>query len=155
LEFLSERLRVILGGWVCDDLAELTAGSIYTKRERWPGIGTMTRGGRRRGSFTGAMNSWHLPWQSFRRSTESHNGSGDAVEVLRHVAQGRKAAVTGVLIGFHRDELCTVVGFVYWLDLSTARTLTQSQALSTCSEHESLRRRHESRAACRRRGLSC
>jgi hypothetical protein len=60
---------------VCDDLAELTAGSIYTKRERWQGIGTMTRGGRRRGSFTGAMNPWHLLWQSFRRSTESHNGS--------------------------------------------------------------------------------
>jgi hypothetical protein len=49
---------------------------------------------------------------------------GDAVEVLRHVAQGRKAAVTGVLIGFHRDKLCTVVGFVYWPDLSTVRTLT-------------------------------
>jgi hypothetical protein len=80
---------------------------------------------------------------------------GDAVEVLRHVAQGRKAAVTGVLIGFHRDELCTVVGFVYWPDLSMARTLTQSQALCTCSEHESLQRRHESRAARRRRGLSC
>jgi hypothetical protein len=38
---------------------------------------------------------------------------GDAVEVLRHVAQGRKAAVTGVLIGFHRDELYTVAGILY------------------------------------------
>jgi hypothetical protein len=79
----------------------------------------------------------------------------NAVEVLRHVAQGWKAALAGVLIGFHRDELCAVVGFVYWPDLSTTRTLTQSQALSTCSEHESLQRQHESRAAHRRRGLSC
>jgi hypothetical protein len=51
-----------------------------------------------------------------RRAKASH---GDAVEILRHVAPGRKAAVTGVLIGFHRDELCTVVGFVYRPDLST------------------------------------
>jgi hypothetical protein len=50
LELLSERLRVILGGWVCDDLAELMEGSIYTDRKRWPGIAMMTRGGRRRGS---------------------------------------------------------------------------------------------------------
>ena len=38
------RLEAILGGVVRDDLAELTTDSIYTKRERWPGIGTMTRG---------------------------------------------------------------------------------------------------------------
>jgi hypothetical protein len=43
-------LEAILGGVVRDDLAELTAGSIYTKRERWPGIGTITRSGRRRES---------------------------------------------------------------------------------------------------------
>jgi hypothetical protein len=80
---------------------------------------------------------------------------GDAVEVLRHVAQGRKAAITGEVIRFYRGVCGTVAGFVYWPELSTARTLTQSQALSTCSEHESLRCRHESRVAHRRRGLSC
>jgi hypothetical protein len=41
------RLGAILDGGACDDVAELIAGSIYTKRKRWPGIGTMTRGGRR------------------------------------------------------------------------------------------------------------
>jgi hypothetical protein len=40
--------------------------------------------------------------------------------MLRLVVQGRKAAVTGVLIVFHRDELCTVTGIFYWPDLSTA-----------------------------------
>jgi hypothetical protein len=28
-----------------------------------------------RGRITGAVDSWQQPWQSFRRSTESHNGS--------------------------------------------------------------------------------
>jgi hypothetical protein len=37
----------------------------------------------------------------------------DAVEVLRHVAQGRKAAVTGEVIQFHRGECGTVARFVY------------------------------------------
>jgi hypothetical protein len=46
----GDQLRVILGGWVCDDLAELTEGSIYTKRERWTGIAAKTRDGQRRGS---------------------------------------------------------------------------------------------------------
>jgi hypothetical protein len=41
------RLGAILDGGVCDDVAELTAGSIYTKQKRWPGIGTMMRDGRR------------------------------------------------------------------------------------------------------------
>jgi hypothetical protein len=58
-----------------------------------------------------------------RRVTMVH---GDAVEVLRHMAQGRKAAVTGEVIRFHRGECGTVAGFVYWLELSTVRTLTQS-----------------------------
>jgi hypothetical protein len=37
---------------------------------------------------------------------------GDAVERGKHAAQGRKAAVTGGLIGFHRGELCTVAGIL-------------------------------------------
>jgi hypothetical protein len=45
---------------------------------------------------------------------------GDAVETLRHAAQSRKAAVTGVLIRIHRDERCTVAGILYWPELSTA-----------------------------------
>jgi hypothetical protein len=31
-----------------------------------------------------------------------------------HAAQSRKTAVTGVLIGFHRGELGTASGIVYW-----------------------------------------
>jgi hypothetical protein len=44
----------------------------------------------------------------------------DVVEVLRHVAQGRKAAVTGEVIRFYRGACGTVAGFVYWPELSTA-----------------------------------
>jgi hypothetical protein len=44
-------------------------------------------------------------------------GHGDAVEVPGHTAQGRKAAVTGILIGFRRGELGTTVGVIYWLGL--------------------------------------
>jgi hypothetical protein len=74
-ELGGDQLRAILGGVVRDDLAELTAGSIYTKRERWPGIGTMTRGGRRKGEFIDAVNSCPTPWQSLRRSTGSESRS--------------------------------------------------------------------------------
>jgi hypothetical protein len=76
-------------------------------------------------------------------------GHGDAVEVPGHAAQGRKAAVTGVLIGFHRDKLCMVAGFVYQPDLSTAMWL---RASFDQPEHESRRRRHESR---RRSSAAC
>ena len=44
-------------------------------------------------------------------------GHGDAVEMPRHVAQGRKAAVTGDLILIHRGERGTVAGIIYWLEL--------------------------------------
>jgi hypothetical protein len=74
-ELAGDQLRAILGGVVRDDLVELTAGSIYTKRERWPGIGTMTRGSRRKGEFTSAVNSCPTPWQSIRRSTGSESRS--------------------------------------------------------------------------------
>jgi hypothetical protein len=60
---------------VCDDLAELTAVSIYRPSERWPGIRAVTRGGRRRGSFTGAVNLCPTSWQSLRRSTGSESRS--------------------------------------------------------------------------------
>jgi hypothetical protein len=117
LELLNERLRVILGGWVCDDLAELTKGSIYIDRKRWPGIATMMRGGRRRGSLLAQqINVLYRGIHSGdqRRAKTDH---GDAVEMLRHAAQGRKVAVTGVPIRIHRGELCTVVGILYWPEL--------------------------------------
>jgi hypothetical protein len=90
------RLEAILGGVVRDDLAKLTVGSIYTKRERWPGIGTMTRGGRRRGCFTGVGVLYHGIHSDDQRRAKA--GHSDAVEMPGHAAQGRKAAVTGVLI---------------------------------------------------------
>ena len=34
--------------------------------------------------------------------------------MLRHTAQGQKAVVTGILIGFRRGELGTAAGVVYW-----------------------------------------
>jgi hypothetical protein len=38
LELTGARLKAILGGVVRDDLAELTAGSIYRPSEGWPRI---------------------------------------------------------------------------------------------------------------------
>jgi hypothetical protein len=67
----GDRLRAILGGVVRDDVAKLTAGSIYRLSEWWPGIRAMTRGGRRRGSLLARVNSCPMPWQSLRRSTGS------------------------------------------------------------------------------------
>jgi hypothetical protein len=58
-------------------------------------------------------------------------GHGDAVEMPRHATQGRKAAVTGVLIGFHRDKLSTVAEILYWPDISTVMIFTRHQALSS------------------------
>jgi hypothetical protein len=55
LKHSSDRLRAILGGWVRDDPTELMVASIYTRQERWPGIGATTRGGRRR---RGALAQW-------------------------------------------------------------------------------------------------
>ena len=37
-ELTGDRLGAILGGWMCDDLAELVVASIYRERQRWPGI---------------------------------------------------------------------------------------------------------------------
>jgi hypothetical protein len=36
----GDRLLVILGGWVVDDLVELGTGSIYRENGRWPRIWT-------------------------------------------------------------------------------------------------------------------
>jgi hypothetical protein len=131
LELAGDRLRAILGGWVHDDPTELTAGSIYTMRERWPGIRVTTHGGRRSGKLLACgLVSYYRGSHSGdqQRVTMGHD---DAVEVLRHVAQGQKAAVTGKVIRSDRGECSTVAGFVYWPELSMARTLTRSQALST------------------------
>jgi hypothetical protein len=110
---------------VRDDLAELTEGSIYTKRERWPGIGMMTRGGRRRGV---SLAQWiGVLYRGIHSGDQQRAkaGHGDAVEMPRHAAQGRKAAVTGELIRFHRGECGTMARIVYWPELSTATTFTR------------------------------
>jgi hypothetical protein len=46
------RLLTIVGGWVGDDVTKLVAGSIYTHRERWPGIWT------RRAAVGGGEEYW-------------------------------------------------------------------------------------------------
>jgi hypothetical protein len=53
-ELSGGRLRTISGGWVCDDTIELVVTSIYRAQQRWTGISVVTRGGRRKGEFTGA-----------------------------------------------------------------------------------------------------
>jgi hypothetical protein len=45
----SERLLVILGGWMLNYPTELAVASIYRDQQRWPGILVGTRGGRRKG----------------------------------------------------------------------------------------------------------
>jgi hypothetical protein len=69
---LSERSGLIRGGWLAYDFTELVGGSIYRERQRRRSIRAGCAGGRRRKKSTGAMDSWLLPWRSFRRSTESH-----------------------------------------------------------------------------------
>ena len=113
-ELTGDWLGAILGGVVRDDVAELTVASIYRERERWPGMGTMTRGGRKKGS---SLAQWI---RVLRRGSHSGDqrgaraGHGDAVEVPGHTARGRKAAVIGILIGFRRGELNTAARVVYW-----------------------------------------
>jgi hypothetical protein len=92
-ELSVARLEAILADVVRDDIAKLTAGSIYRFSERWPWIWALTRGGRRwrrtlvrwirvqcRGSNSGGR----------REARGSH---GDAVARLGHAAQGRKTAI--------------------------------------------------------------
>jgi hypothetical protein len=69
------RLGAILDGGVCDDVAELTTGSIYTKRKRWPEIGTMTRGGRRDRELLARMNSCLPSWRLHRRRLDGYRES--------------------------------------------------------------------------------
>jgi hypothetical protein len=71
----DERLLVIFGGWVCDDLAGLARASIYRAQQRWPGISVGTRGSRRRKKSTGAAAWCPAPWQLLRRATKSRKGS--------------------------------------------------------------------------------
>jgi hypothetical protein len=113
----GEQLRLILGGWMLDYLTELMVASIYTERERWPGIAEMTRGGRRRGNSLARVIGGKPRGIYSGDQRRAKAGHGDAVEMPRNTAQGRKAAVTGVLIRFHRDELCTVAGILYWPEL--------------------------------------
>jgi hypothetical protein len=93
---------------------DLWEASIYRAQQRWhtiwPGSAGDRRGGEllaqrirvlRRGSHSGNQ----------RRAREGH---GDVVKMPGHAAQSRKTAVTSVLIGFHRGELGTVAGIVYW-----------------------------------------
>jgi hypothetical protein len=84
---------------------ELTAGSIYSRHERWLGIWTKTRRGRRnRRSLARKLSGFHrgkLPGDEWTANA-SH---GDAVNVPRHVAQGHEAAVSGELIRTSRGLL--------------------------------------------------
>ena len=100
-----------------DYLTELMVASIYTERERWPGIAEMTRGGRRRGNSLARVIGGKPRGIYSGDQRRAKAGHGDAVEMPRNTAQGRKAAVTGVLIRFHHDELCTVAGILYWSEL--------------------------------------
>jgi hypothetical protein len=142
LELTGDRLGAILGGVVRDDTTELAVASIYSISERWPMNLAKTRGGRRRES------SLAQGIRVLRRGSHSGDqrraraGYDDAVEMPRHVAQSRKAAVTGVLIGFHRGEPGMAVGIVYWPGLIHGGVL---RALSDQPEHKSRRRQHESR----------
>jgi hypothetical protein len=82
----------------------------------------------------------HLPGDGQRITA----GYSDVVEVPGHVALSREAAVAGELIQIHHGECGTVVGIVYWPELSTATIFTLPQALSNRPEHESQRQKRES-----------
>jgi hypothetical protein len=88
--------------WLHDDMAQLTVGSIYRESERWPWIRALTRGGRR---WRRKRARWiRVQWRGSCSGDQrgARVSRGDAVERGKHAAQGRRAAVTGVLIGFSR-----------------------------------------------------
>jgi hypothetical protein len=62
----GDRLGAILGGVVCDDVAKLTAGSIYRVQQRWPRIAVVTRGSWRMGSLLVCVISGETPWHPLR-----------------------------------------------------------------------------------------
>jgi hypothetical protein len=73
---------------------------------------------RRRAAVGGVESYWHSGLVSYYRGNHSGDqqrvmtGNGNAVEVPRHVAQGREAAVTGEVIRSDRGKLGTVAGVV-------------------------------------------
>jgi hypothetical protein len=91
-------------------IAKTMAHSIYRLRGRWRPISRRDAGGRRgKRLLARKLSGFHrgkLPSDE-RMANASH---GDAVDVPRHVAQGREAAVSGELIRIRRGLLGTVAG---------------------------------------------
>jgi hypothetical protein len=141
-ELAGDRLGAILGGWVCDDLAELAVASIYRERQRWPGISVVTRGGRRRRGALAHVNSCPMPWQSLRRWTEDYNGS-------RRSGGGARVRGAKPCDGCHRRAYLLMPQSKGGTMVSHRSHLqANSYYLATLSGHrwrKSQRRRHESR----------
>jgi hypothetical protein len=111
----GERLWLISGGWLADDLAELVTGSIYREDGRWWSIRSSRAGGR---SWRGTWLRWIRVHRRGNLPVDDGTGigsHGDAVERLGHAAQGRVTVITGVLIHFRRGNDGTVAGVIYRL----------------------------------------
>jgi hypothetical protein len=79
-------LLAILGGGVDDDLAELVGTSIYRESERWPGILTATRGGRRKKKALAQRLGVQCRGNYSGEPRRARVSRGDAVERCRHAA---------------------------------------------------------------------
>jgi hypothetical protein len=91
-------------------IAKPMAHSIYRLRGRWRPISRRGAGGRRGKRLLACkLSGFHrgkLPGDE-QTANASH---GDAVDVPRHVAQGREVAVSSELIRIRRGMLGTVAG---------------------------------------------
>jgi hypothetical protein len=90
----------------------------------------------------GAVDSCPQSWWAHRRWFDGCKEPRRRGGKQSHTAQGREAAVTGVLIGFHRDNSVRWSDLFFRPDLSTT---TWFRASLDQPEHESRHRRHESR----------
>jgi hypothetical protein len=72
----------------------------------------------------GAVNPCPPSWRAHRRRLDSRSESRRRGGKQSHAAQGRTAAVVGVLIEFRHGDACTVARIFYWPELSTARIFT-------------------------------
>jgi hypothetical protein len=136
------------------------AGCVMTLRSLWwlQFIGSDS-GGREFQWWRAAVGGGGVYWHAWIcvLSRGSHSGDqrgakvshGDAVEMLRHAAQGQKAAVVVIFIGFRHGELGTATGVVYWSELIPCGV---TRTLSDPPEHESRRQWPESR---RRSSAAC
>jgi hypothetical protein len=119
--------------------------SIYRLRGRWPVNRAITRGGRERNRHWRAWVRVHSRGELTGDDGTVVRGHGDAVDGQRHAANNDDGT-TAVSPFIHGGEQGGEYhGWPGWSPAHRQRRFFYPAALSTPSEHQSWRRRHESR----------